>query len=98
MDDFKIPWARSSLGIDEWSSADLHQSPGSGSFFLFPSLPLNLDLGVWLPLLKRTYDMVGDYCIIFTHLSHFLSFFLRALGVGDNFVVTPFSGVTHHSC
>lgn len=75
MGDFKEPRAHSSLDVDEWSRVDLHQILGSGCFFLFRSLPLNLDFGVWLPPLKRTYDMVGDYCIIFTHLSHFLSFF-----------------------
>lgn len=75
MGDFKTPWAHFSLGIDEWSDVDLHQSPGSGCCFLFLSLPLKLDFGLWLPTLKRTYAWAGDYGIIFTHLPHFVFFF-----------------------
>lgn len=98
MGDLKISWAHSSVGVEKWSCVDLHQSLGSGCFFLFLLLPLNLDFGGWLPPLKRTYDR-QEITVLFLHISFtFCGFFLRALGVGDNLVVTPSSGVTRHSC
>lgn len=47
----------------------MKQGPGWGFVPLSLSLSQYLDFEVQLPPLQRPYDVVGDHCIIFTHLS-----------------------------